>query len=72
MGRHALIEDDDTVPVGGRHCLGRPGATVSVAGLLADALYEQRTLRAAWPIDDPDAVQESATGDESQRTQKSR
>lgn len=57
MGRHALIEDDDTEPLGGRHCLGSPNATVSVAGLLTDALHEQRALQRAWPAEDPDGNQ---------------
>jgi hypothetical protein len=57
MGRHALTQDDDMEPDGGRHRLGRPGATVSVAGLLADALHEQRARQRPWPTVDPDTTQ---------------
>jgi hypothetical protein len=64
MGRHALIEDEDTEPVGGRHRLGSPGATVSVAGLLADALHEQRVRQWAWPAEDHDDVATSNADDE--------
>jgi hypothetical protein len=64
MGRHALIEEDDTEPIGGRHRLGSPNATVSVAVLLADALHEQRARQRAWPTEDRDDVVTSHADDE--------
>jgi len=46
VGRHAMAEDDDTQADSGRHHVGSPEATVSVAALLADALDEGR--RCGW------------------------
>jgi hypothetical protein len=64
VGRHAMAEDDDTQADSGRHHVGNPEATVSVAALLADALHEGRALRLAWPEHDPDEVPATNAGQE--------